>query len=145
MTFMTGHPQYPSNSTSYCLATEQVFSSQTQDELTGAIFSGGWGPIRVSWWESPLSTRVHKLLWERRSPVTSAPETRSGTSEKPNNKQVGKSNNLSLAWIGFNFCLQHFSFNSLNLGRSLRRTGSTILKSNQNATAKLLGVSVVHF
>lgn len=54
--------------------------------------------------------------------MTSGLKTRNGTNEKPNNKQVEKSNNLSLSQIGFNFCLQHFSFNSLNLGQSLGRT-----------------------
>lgn len=64
---------------------------------------------------------------------------------KPNNKELGKSNNLSRAWMGFNFCLQQFSFNWLNLGRRRARTGSAILQSNQKATATLWGGSVVSF
>ena len=71
--------------------------------------------------------------------MTSAPEMRSGTNEKPNNKQVEQSNNLSFAWIGFNFCLQHFSFNSLILGQSLGRTRQYSSEKQSESGCQVIG------
>lgn len=142
VTFMPRHFPHPPNNPSYSWPWNKSFSAKHKMSL----FSGVWGVQRRNSNElSLLPIPGHMCcsqspgLGRRSASITSAPEMWSGTNEKPNTKQVRGSTHSSLAWMGFNFCLQRFSFNSLNLGLHLGRTKQYNPEKQSKSDCQLIG------
>lgn len=136
---MPGHFQYPSNNTMYSWPQNNLFSAKHKTSLVGLCFQEPRGQYKYRDGMNLPSLPRHICGCASPGPDRSAPETRSGTNETPNNKQVEKSNNLSLAWIAFHSRLQHFSFNSLNLGQSLGRTTQYSSEKQSKSDCQVIG------